>query len=271
MSFLKTTWRRYIAWLILVCLFAAGCVLLSRWQFERRAQVVAVINTIDANYDQKPVALETALPDLFSALPADKQWLPVRVTGHYIPELTTLVRNKPYGGNPGFEVLVPFLTEQNTVVVVDRGWLPTGNAQDSPDVIPQPTAQPLTLVGRLQPGEQALNRTAPEGQIPSIYLPQLATMNSAQTYVNAYLMLDSESIKQPQAKLIARPNYGEGNHLSYAIQWIVFGLLAFATLFWAVRKELEFYRAANDPNYVVKPKRKSATDRDAEVEDQLLG
>jgi len=271
MSFFKTTWRRYLAWLILVCLFAAGCVFLSRWQFDRRSQVVAVINTIDANYDRSPVLLQAALPDLVSTLPANKQWLPVRVTGHYMPQLTTLVRNKPYGGYPGFEVLVPFVTEQNTVIVIDRGWLPTGNTQDSPDFVPKPSSQTLTLVGRLMPGEQALNRTAPAGQIPSIYLPALATMNSAQTYINAYLMLDRESIKQPSAKLIARPSFGEGNHLSYAIQWIIFGVLAFATLFWAVRKEMQFYRASIDPNYVIKPKRKSAVDKDAEVEDELLG
>lgn len=270
MSFLKTTWRRYLAWLVLVCLFAAACVLLSRWQFDRRAQVLAVINTIDSNYDQPPKPLSALLSDTNTALPADKQWLPAEVHGSYVPSMTTLVRNKPYGGNPGFEVLVPFRTDQNTVVVVDRGWLPTGNAQDSPDHVPAVTDEPMTLVGRLMPGEAALNRTAPEGQIPSIYLPAFATFDSAKTYLNAYLMLDRESVKQPQATKIARPNYGEGNHLSYAIQWIVFGVLAFATLFWAVRKELEFYRAANVPGYVAKPKRKTKTDADAEVEDALL-
>ena len=271
MSFFKTTWRRYLAWLVLVCLFAVGCVFLSRWQFDRRTQVVSVMNTIAENYDQKPADLASVLRDPFADLPAEKQWLPVQVSGHYVPELTTLVRNKPYGGYPGFEVLVPFVTEQNTVIIIDRGWLATGNKQDSPDSVPTPSAAQLTLVGRLMPGEAALNRTAPKGQIPSIYLPAMATLNSAPTYLGAYLMLDSESVKQPQAELIGKPGIGEGNHLSYAIQWIIFGVLAFATLIWAVRKELQFYRAANDPTFVAKPKRKSATDKDAEVEDELLG
>jgi hypothetical protein len=270
MTFLQTTWRRYLAWLLLVCLFAVGCIFLSRWQFDRRAQVVAVINTIDGNYDQKPAALASILPSFDAVLPAKKQWLPATVSGRYIPEATTLGRNRSFGGYPGFEVLVPFLTDQNTVVIIDRGWVATGNSHDAPDSVPTPTATELTLVGRLMPGEEALNRTAPEGQIPSIYLPELATMNSAQTYTNAYLLLDHESIRQPQAKVLPKPSYGEGNHLSYAIQWIIFGLLAFGTLFWAVRKELHFYRAANDPNYVAKPKRKSATDKDADAEDLLL-
>jgi hypothetical protein len=82
--------------------------------------------------------------------------------------------------------------------------------------------------------------------------------------------LASESVKQRQVKHLPEPKFGEGNHLSYAIQWIIFGLLAFLTLIWAVRKELQFYRAANDPTYVEKPKRKTATDEDAEAEDLLL-
>ena len=165
---------------------------------------------------------------------------------------------------------MPFLTDQNTVVIIDRGWVATGNAHDAPDSVPQPTMTHLSLVGRLMPGEAALNRTAPLGQIPSIYLPQLAIMNSTKTYLNVYLLLDRESIKEPQAQLLPKPSYGEGNHLSYAIQWILFSLLAFATLIWAVRKEIEFHRAANDPNFVVKSKRKSAVEQDAEIEDSLL-
>ncbi len=232
--------------------------------------MVSVINTIDGNYDQKPAALAAVLPSLFDALPADKQWLPVVISGHYLPSRTTLVRNRSFGGYPGFEQLVPFVTDQNTVVIIDRGWIATGNSHDSPDYVPLPSGAEQSLVGRLMPGEAALNRTAPPGQIPSIDLPSLATMNSAQTYVNAYLLLDHESLKQPQAKVLPKPSYGEGNHLSYAIQWIIFGVLAFATLFWAVRKEMQFYRAANDPSFVIKSRRKSAVDNDADVEDELL-
>jgi len=270
MNFFRASWRRYVAWLILVCLFAAGCVLLSRWQLERRAEVVTVIDTISNNYNQEPKPLRDLLPSLLTPLPANKKWLPVSVTGHYLPEMTTLVRNRSLGGSPGFEVLVPFLSENNEVVIIDRGWVATGSVQDSPDFVPTPNHEQLTLVGRLMPTEPALNRTAPQGQIPSIYLPSLATMNSAQTHINAYLLLDSESVKQPQAKHLPEPKFGEGNHLSYAIQWIIFGVLAFLTLIWAVRKELHFYRAANDPNYVAKPKKKTATDKDAEAEDLLL-
>ena len=270
MAFLKSSWRRYLAWLLLVCLFAVSCALLSRWQFDRRAQVVEVINTIDTNYDKTPKPLESVLSSLFQPLSAQEQWLPVVVKGHYLPESTTLVRNRSLGGNPGFEMLVPFLTIKNTVIIIDRGWIATGNTHDYPDHIPKTSSVTLTLVGRLMPSEPALNRTAPAGQIPSIYLPALATMNSAQTYINAYLLLDHESIALSQAKVLPRPSFGEGNHLSYAIQWIIFGLLAFGTLFWAVRKEIQFHRAANEPGFVIKQKRKSETDKDAEVEDNLL-
>jgi hypothetical protein len=70
-------------------------------------------------------------------------------------------------------------------------------------------------------------------------------------------------------KLLSRPQLTEGNHLSYALQWIVFALMAFMALVWAVRQEIRFKKMAADPNY--RPKsRKKVGDDDNAAEDLII-
>jgi cytochrome oxidase assembly protein ShyY1 len=85
-----------------------------------------------------------------------------------------------------------------------------------------------------------------------------------------YLRLAAESPASILApKIETMPELSEGNHLSYAIQWIVFAVLAFVTMAYFIRQELEHYRVANDSNYVPKVTRKTRAQRDNEVEDAL--
>src|SRR5690606_11043464 len=93
----------------------------------------------------------------------------------YLVDDELLVRGRPLGGSPGFEQLVPFQLDDGRLFVVDRGWLPTGNAQDLPDVDPAPPAGPVTVVVRLKAGEPTIaGRSAPAGQVATIHLPTIA-------------------------------------------------------------------------------------------------
>ena len=73
----------------------------------------------------------------------------------------------------------------------------------------------------------------------------------------------------------ARPVRDEGPHLSYALQWFVFALLAFIGLGWAAnqeRKGLEEASAGPDApkREPREPKRPPRERRDADVEDEIL-
>ena len=245
-----TGWRfalskRWAGYLGLTITFAVVCSLLGQWQFDRRAQAQAEIARIDANYDSAPVAVATALPRL-SSFTVNQRWLPVTLTGRYLPELQQLVRNRPYNGRPGFEVLTPLLLESGTVFIVDRGWLSVGSRQDAPDVVPKAPSGEVTVVARLKAGEPLLSgrRTvAGSGQIPTINLAQLADLVNRPSYTGAYGLLASESVSSPVLPAPSlRPIRDEGPHLSYALQWYVFALLGFIGLGWALRQE---YRAVN--------------------------
>ena len=257
------TWlRRWGGYLALVIVFAIACGLLSWWQWSRRADAVAEIAKIEANYDAAPVALEALVPTLEAEVDA-AEWHPVVVTGEYLPEAELVVRNRPRDSVPGFEVLVPLRLADGTVFVVDRGWVPAGSTPAAPASVPRAPDGEVTVVVRLKPGEPEIpGRSAPEGQLATVRLPDVAELVGEPTYTGMYGLLVSEDPAADDRPLAARrPVDDEGPHLSYALQWIAFGILAFVGLVWAVRRERKI--AAGEVIVVRK-------ERDAEIEDALL-
>jgi cytochrome oxidase assembly protein ShyY1 len=265
-------WARYLA---LAVVFALVCVGLCLWQLDRRNTALVELGRIDANYSAEPVPLGDVLGDL-DAFSPDQKWTPVTMTGTYLPDEELLVRNRPYNSGPGFEVLTPLLLADGSVFIVDRGGLPTGRLQDSPDVIPAAPSGEVTVTARLKPGEPTLpGRSAPAGQIASIQLDDIAGMLDRPTYTGAYgLMMSEDPAPAERPLAAAKPVRDEGPHLSYAFQWLVFALFGFFGLGYGLRQE---YRRVNeeDPDEIERAEARRAKDAtrartDAEIEDELI-
>ena len=260
--------RRWLGWLAFTTAFAVVCVLLAQWQWARRVEVVAQMRVVAENWDAVPMSLRQVLPSA-SELDPELEWSPVTLEGRYLVDEQVLVRNRPLNARPGFEVLTPLLLDSGEVFIVDRGWLPSGSAQDSPDVVPAPPEGRVDVVVRLKPGEPTITgRGAPEGQIATIHLPELADrIDEGAVITGAYGLLDSETPpaeERPTAAL--RPVNDEGPHLSYTFQWYLFGLLGFIGFGWALRHEHRVLRATETGEALPKPKRGI----DAEIEDAIL-
>ena len=267
--------RRWLGYLALVIAFAIGCTFLSMWQLARRDEARAEITHVETNWDSAPREVTEVLPDLAS-FDSDDKWVPVVLSGRYLSDDQLLARGRPLDGNPGFEVLVPFQLANGTVFIVDRGWLPAGNEQDAPDVVPAAPTGDVTIIVRLKASEPTIaGRSAPEGQVATIHLPAIAEGLNEPTYTGAYGLLASEDpapATRPTA--VTKPVADEGPHLSYAFQWIVFGIMAFFGLGWAVRQEFRA-RNADDPaeqqRAELRRQKAAAKPRsDAEIEDELL-
>ena len=200
MTYLAESWKRWLVWLVLVVVFAASCVFLSEWQFERRAARVVEIELVQQNFDKPAVAIATV--DLVAK---QSKWTPVRVVGEYLNESQVLVRNRPRSGQPGFETVVAFRTVDGQTFAVSRGWLPTGNLQDSPDVLPLPSEKTQEIVARLVPGERQLDRGAPDGQVASMNLAEIAAETGLQINQQWYLRLASEQEPAEQAVKLLKP------------------------------------------------------------------
>lgn len=265
-------WAGYLAFVIA---FAVACVLLSNWQIDRREQVVAANHKIEANYDSAPVPLDAALPTLDS-FRAAQEWSQVSMVGQYESDKQLLVRTRPLNGNPGFEVLVPFRLTDGDLFIVDRGWVPVGTRQDAPDSVPAPPSGQVSVVARLKPGEARLpGRSAPEGQVATIELDDIRSILKEPVHTGAYgLMVSEDPAPATRPQPLPKPATDEGPHLSYAFQWIVFGVLAFVALGWAVRQEYRNFNA-HEPAERERAaererRRKARVPGDADIEDAIV-
>jgi hypothetical protein len=263
MTYFRKSYKRWLAWLLLATIFAIACGFLSDWQFHRRAERVAQISIVQSNYNAKPVLAKT----LFGSKLAKNSmlWRPVVLYGRFLNDKAMLVRNRPQNGQPGFEQVIPFDSTVGTFLI-DRGWLPTGNLQDAPDRNPLPGESSVRIVVRLMRSEPSLNRDAPAGQLAEIDLKNVAAKMAVPINLDWYGQLVSNNTSKLPLQL-TEPSTDEGNHLSYAIQWIMFAIMAFGFLGWVIRKEFEFARSQNDPNYVAPKQRNSQARLDAQAED----
>lgn len=265
--------RRWLGWLAFTTLFAVVCVGLAQWQWARRLEAVAEIRLVAENWDAAPVALTDVLPSGAELDPAD-EWTPVALTGEYLVAEQLLVRNRPFGGRPGFEVLTPLRLETGELLIIDRGWVPTGSEQDSPDIVPDPPSGPVSVIARLKPGEPTIaGRGAPEGQVATIHLPEITELvDGGDLITSAYGLLDSENPSVPERPVAAlRPVPDEGPHLSYTFQWYLFALLGYVGFGWALRQEHRVLRVAETGEPVAPtPRRPGRAPTDDEVEDAIV-
>ncbi len=265
----RQTIKRWAPWLSLVVVFAIATTLLSWWQFARREERVEKINQVIENYESKPMELgAVSWLEVGNGLRAD-EWRPVTLSGNYLPELAILVRNRPLNGSPGFLQLVPFRTGDGQVLVIERGWLPAGSDIKEPLTNPLPSSEPVQLLVRLRQGEADSGKQSVQGRLDTIDLLEYSQLHpELNLETRFYGRLATETPGSAEAPIPQpRPSLNEGNHLSYALQWLLFGMMAFGAFFWAYRndKRLQLEEQGLIPKRT--QKRTQASD-DAAFEDQ---
>jgi len=286
-SFLRSP--RWAGYLALVIVFAIACCALGAWQLNRRAEALAEVARIDANYDAEAIPVAEALPDP-DGFDADQRWQVVALSGEYLADEEVVVRNRPFQGSSGFEVITPFRLDDGTVFMVNRGWI----AQDSdgrPSEYAAPPAGRVDVEARLKAGEGRIaGRTSTGNELATIDLDELSDRVGGPTYTGAYGLLVQRGDDADEPPLAAmRPARDEGPHLSYALQWFVFALLGFVGLAWAANQERRGLAEASAGSHATtdaamapgapvpgtpvraprRPKRERK-DADADLEDEVL-
>ncbi len=233
---------RWTAYLGVAVVFAIACGFLSHWQFSRNADRAEQLALIAANYHATPVPLDDLIPEGDALRPAD-EWRQARLVGTYLADRQLLARNRPQNGTVAYEVLVPLRLADGRLFLIDRGWVATGSTSDTSAAVPAPPTGTVTVTARLRPGEPLppSGRSAPPGQVPSINLALAAELlgaDGARLEQSGYGLMVSEAPAPATApNPLASPDSDPGPFLSYAVQWILFAVMAFAFIWYVIRTE----------------------------------
>lgn len=274
--------KRWIGYFIMLLVFAIACVFLGNWQFDRRAQAQAEIARIDSNYDAAAVPLAEELPTLDAWDDNANKWQSVTVTGEYVGE-PYFARNRPGPQGVGSDLIQMLRTESGDIFFIDRGWVAvdgaSAEAAETGSVLDLPEAPTGTVEveARLRASELPIGgRTATGNTVASIDLPELARLSDTvgEAYTGGYGMLVAETPAGEHGILPERPERDEGPHLSYALQWYVFIVIAAVGVAYAARREFRGLNSGSDA--VAEQDRRSAERQsrrrpsDADEEDALL-
>jgi cytochrome oxidase assembly protein ShyY1 len=200
---------------------------------------------VAANSQQAPVAVDSVLTagQPTSSVTDAQQWRQVTATGRYDAARQVLVRKRPLEGANGFWVVTPFHTASGSVLVVNRGWIAATGGAGAVQDVPAPPAGQVTLVGRVMPSELApvpQPSDLPRGQVTDLDVALVG--GAADVYPGSVVLVSSDPAQAAGLTPLPLPELSEGNHLSYAGQWILFALIAVGGFVLLVRRERDYAR-----------------------------
>jgi len=218
-------------WLVtvLTLLAVVATAELGRWQLSRAAAKEALQASMDARVAEPVLDGVTLRHNGGADVLLHRR---VVVRGHWLADRTVFLDNRQMNGRVGFFVVTPLKLEgSDTVLLVQRGWVPR-NFEDRTRIpaVPSP-AGPVVVQGRIAPPPAKLYEM---GAVESGPIRQ--NLDLAQFGAETGLPLTAVSIQQTDtaADGLARDwppgNTGVDKHYGYAFQW--FGLSALIALLY---------------------------------------
>jgi surfeit locus 1 family protein len=209
-----------VAALLLCALLTAS---LGIWQIKRLAWKEALIAHVDAVTKAAPIAAATLPEAPGPQALTDLEYQPVRLSGQFDPQATTLVGALTELGG-GYWEMVPLRMGNGRAIWVNRGFLPQGARRDTAmTAVPH---GPVTLTGLLRASEVKpafLRANHPEDD--RWYTRNIAAIAAiaAKRQIagsGTAWFVDAQGAAQPGQPtpgltVIAFPN----NHLQYALTW----------------------------------------------------
>jgi cytochrome oxidase assembly protein ShyY1 len=230
---------KWIAFHLLVFGSVALMIWLAFWQLDRLDQRRAFNDLVAQQIDQPPAPLAELLAQAGDD-PESIEWRQTIVTGQYLPE-QILWFNRSQDGVAGDNVLTALVTESDTTVVVNRGFVPLGV-----DVPPAPTVETELLARVRIPQERqrgeltdATDASAAVTEVRRIDLDQLSAQlpgEVAPVYLDLIDAIPPIGPNDPAP--VPAPALDEGPHLSYAVQWFIFAVCVLVGWVLAVRRSI---------------------------------
>jgi cytochrome oxidase assembly protein ShyY1 len=228
-ALLKT--RRWVGFTAIVLVSIIGFGLLSRWQWtradEQRAERLAIS-------EAQVLQGVTSVDDL-------EVFTRVRVSGEFSNQDTQLLRQRPLDGGNGYWVMTPLDTSGGTRIWVIRGWVGASTIATEVPVVPPAPAGTITVSGAVREFEAPLDNVygLPDRVIARMSLEELATPGFTKAVDNRVVQLISATPADDGIVIVPLPEVDEVQNVSYAVQWILFALVAIIGWFIFLRREVE--------------------------------
>jgi cytochrome oxidase assembly protein ShyY1 len=239
---------RWLGFAALAVVLSATMVGLGFWQLDRYHARHAFNVRVSQAAKAAPVPLAT-VAGVGRPVRDDQEWTRVRVTGTYDPAKTVVARDRTVNGSVGFEILTPMVLADDSVIMVDRGFLAAAGSLTPPPVPAAPTG-PVTVVGRVHTPESSPDAPATVGgqtSVRRIDPARLAPVLGYPAVYADYLLLDSQT-PAAAAGFTAIPADHQASWLNagYTVQWWAFSLLTLVAFGWAARREANDRRLGID-------------------------
>ncbi|MFD6894407.1 SURF1 family protein [Rhodococcus sp. NPDC060086] len=235
------------SWLVLALVvggFAYACfTVLAPWQLGKNTSTDERNGRIAESVSQDPVPVGELFGD--GGATVETEWRRVIADGSYLHDSDVLVRLRSTESKPAYEVLTPFVLDNGSTVLIDRGYVRPVEGTAVPEIPPAPTG-PVTLDARIRMSEGTVEGKDPftdAGHLQVYFIDsgQIAAA-SGLDLVGGYLQLDPEQPGVLEAK--ALPQLDAGPYLSYGLQWLAFGIMAPLGLAYFVWAEIRERRKA---------------------------
>ncbi len=258
---------KYIIGHILVLIVFITCSILSFWQFSRLSERKELNSQIEAAMQADPVKLDSILlPGDKDEVVDEFEYRRVNVIGNYQQKGEVLILGRSKDQEPGYLVVTPFAINadlssgnalEGDIVYINRGWIPQvlgdGLLNESisrTEIEPNLGYETLRTVSGLVRANEAPMLLAQKDQIEKGVANRIDTglfLELSNTSENFMYPLWIQKVSETQngkvttakdqqendfPKILDLPELTERNHLSYAIQWAIFGIIAIVT--WTV-------------------------------------
>ncbi len=226
---------RYILLSIIGVAVALGCFRLSKWQIDRMSQR-RERNAMLANRI-------SAVPRPLSEIPNDTtaaryRRVSVRGVFDYDNELALALRSRD--GSPGVYILTPLRLPDGRTLLTNRGWVyaPDGMTLD---FVRWREGDSVDAQGFLDTFVSARGPVTMESRpqlVRQMVRDSLLQRFGAATQLLPYVLVLTAPVEQGTTApaRLEPPEITAGPHLSYAIQWAVFGIIALVGTFLALRR-----------------------------------
>lgn len=233
----KLSVRDYI--FTIFCLIAfITIIFLGVWQVKRLSWKEQLIDRIHINTSLPPLSLP------FNGIPEeDTEFRYIDVSGHYMHAQEIFVGSKYYKNEPGFYLITPLLMSDNTVILINRGWVKSIKEAD----VYRPSEE-IKIAGVVRKGDKPiwLVNNDPERNMwlwidLPIMVKQVREKNSSHVVRPVLIQATGEEGMEDEEypKSLSAEFTVINDHLQYAITWFSLAFILLVMYIVYIRKELK--------------------------------